>query len=78
MTPAEIILTGLAALLLGFSKTGISGGGVLVVPLLASVFAGKTSMGVMLPMLIFGDVLATAYQLSVRTHLHVTLRFASA
>jgi len=68
LTLAEIILTGLAALLVGFSKTGISGGGVLVVPLLASVFPGKTSLGVMLPMLIFGDILATAYH-GRRVHL---------
>jgi len=73
LTPADIILTGLAALLVGFSKTGISGGGVLVVPLLASVFAGKTSLGVMLPMLIFGDVLATAYH-GRRVHLPTLLK----
>jgi len=73
MTPVEIALIVLAALILGFSKTGISGGGVLVVPLLASVFAGKTSMGVMLPMLIFGDVLATAYH-GRRVHLPTLLK----
>lgn len=50
-----------AALLVGVSKTGIPGAGILVVPLLAMAFGGRQSVGVMLPMLIFGDCFAVAW-----------------
>jgi uncharacterized membrane protein YfcA len=48
----------LAAILVGFSKTGIPGVGILVVPILAAAFGGRQSIGIMLPMLIFGDYFA--------------------
>lgn len=51
----------LAALLIGISKTGLSGLLILVIPLLASVFGGKASTGMILPMLIVGDVFALFY-----------------
>ena len=50
-----------AALFVGISKTGIPGTGILVVPLLAFVFGGRPSVGVMLPMLIFADCFAVAW-----------------
>ncbi|HET6456878.1 MAG TPA: sulfite exporter TauE/SafE family protein [Armatimonadota bacterium] len=50
-----------AALLVGISKTGVPGVGILVVPLLASTFGGRQSVGIMLPMLIMGDVFAVAW-----------------
>ena len=50
-----------AALLVGFTKTGVPGLGMLVVPLLAAAFGAKASAGVMLPMLLFGDFFAVAY-----------------
>lgn len=50
-----------AALLVGFSKTGIGGLMMLVIPILASVFGGKESTGVILPMLLAGDVFAVWY-----------------
>ena len=50
-----------AALFIGISKTGIPGVGILVVPLLAYGFGGRLSIGVMLPMLIMGDVFAVAW-----------------
>ena len=40
------------ALLLGMAKTGVQGAGMLSVPLLAIAFGGKTSSGLMLPMLL--------------------------
>lgn len=49
------------ALLVGISKTGIPGAGILVVPLLAAAFGGRSSVGVMLPMLIFGDIFAVLW-----------------
>lgn len=51
----------LAALLIGVSKTGISGLLTLVIPILAAVFGGKASTGIILPMLIVGDVFALFY-----------------
>jgi len=50
-----------AALFVGVSKTGIPGVWILVVPLLAYGFGGRLSIGVMLPMLIMGDVFAVAW-----------------
>lgn len=54
-------LIAVAALLIGFSKTGIGGVTMIAVPLLATVFGGRVSTGIILPMLITGDVLAIAY-----------------
>ncbi|WKY45063.1 sulfite exporter TauE/SafE family protein [Eubacteriaceae bacterium ES2] len=51
----------LAALLIGVSKTGISGMLTLVIPILAAVFGGKASTGIILPMLIVGDIFALFY-----------------
>lgn len=51
----------IAAFLVGFSKTGIGGVMMLAIPILASVFGGKDSTGIMLPMLLVGDVFAIWY-----------------
>ena len=51
----------IAALFVGMSKTGIYGLGVLVAPLLAGVFGGKVSAGLLLPMLSMADILAVIY-----------------
>lgn len=50
-----------AALFVGISKTGVPGIGILVVPLLAYGFGGRLSAGVMLPMLIVGDIFAVSW-----------------
>ncbi len=55
---ATIIFT---ALLVGFSKTGIGGTIMLVIPFLATVFGGKDSTGILLPMLLAGDIFAIWY-----------------
>jgi len=54
-----------AAFLVGFSKTGIPGLGILIVPMLATVFPVKLSIGALLPMLLLGDLFAI-----VRYHRH--------
>ncbi|MDA3845628.1 MAG: sulfite exporter TauE/SafE family protein [Vallitaleaceae bacterium] len=51
----------IVALLVGFSKTGISGVGMLNILLVASIFGGKLSTGIILPMLLVGDVIAVKY-----------------
>lgn len=50
-----------AALLIGLSKTGIAGTGVLMVPLMAGNFPAAASSGLMLPILVAGDVFAIVW-----------------
>jgi len=49
------------AFLVGISKTGIPGLGILPVPLMAAILPAKASVGVLLPMLIFADIFAAGY-----------------
>ncbi|MDP4089125.1 MAG: sulfite exporter TauE/SafE family protein, partial [Bacillota bacterium] len=51
----------IAAVLIGFSKTGIGGASMPVIPIIAGVFGGKESTGIMLPMLLIGDAFALYY-----------------
>jgi uncharacterized protein len=51
----------LCAVLTGASKTGIPGLSILVVPLMAMVLPSRDSTGVLLGMLILGDMFAVAY-----------------
>lgn len=48
-------------LLIGMAKTGLSGAGFMIVPIMAGIFGGKLSVGIVLPMLIFADVFAVNY-----------------
>ncbi len=52
---------GLAVFLLGLSKSGIKGIGIIIVVILAFVFGEKASTGILLPMLICADVFAVIY-----------------
>lgn len=61
LTEVQWILVIIAAFMVGFSKTGISGMIMLVIPILASVFGGKESTGVLLPLLVVGDFFAVWY-----------------
>ncbi len=54
-------LIGVCAILIGMSKTGVPGVSMLVVPTMAMIFGGKTSTGVLLPILITADLFAVAY-----------------
>jgi uncharacterized membrane protein YfcA len=49
------------ALLTGMAKTGVHGAGMITVPMLAAVFGGKLSSGVMLPLLVMADVAGVWY-----------------
>lgn len=51
----------LSAVLIGLTKTGVPGIGILAIPLLAAVLPAKQSTGFVLPMLIMADVIAVAY-----------------
>lgn len=52
---------GIAVFLLGLSKSGIKGIGIIIVVILAFVFGEKASTGILLPMLICADVFAVIY-----------------
>lgn len=58
---AQWISICLAGFLLGVSKSGIKGIGIVIILILAFVFGEKVSTGVLLPMLVFADVLAVIY-----------------
>ena len=51
----------LSALLIGMSKAGVKGMGMLAIPIMAAVFGGKISAGLVLPMLSFADIFAVYY-----------------
>jgi hypothetical protein len=48
----------IAALLIGISRTAISGLAILAIPLMASLFGGRASTGIILPMLVVADTYA--------------------
>ena len=60
LTTSQFMMAATAAFLVGFSKTGMPGLGILIVPLMAAAFPAKASVGVLLPILLFGDVFAVA------------------
>ncbi|GAA0922485.1 sulfite exporter TauE/SafE family protein [Streptomyces thermoalcalitolerans] len=63
----EFTALALAALLVGFSKTAVSGAGTVSLAVFAAVLPARASTGVLLPILIAGDVLAV---LTYRRHAH--------
>jgi uncharacterized protein len=60
-TTVDLILFLVVALCIGLSKTGVHGAGMIAVPLLAVVFGGQKSSGIMLPMLCLADVMGVWY-----------------
>ena len=54
-------MEGFAAFTIGLSKSGIKGIATIFVTLMAIVFGGKSSTGVLLPLLIVGDIFAVIY-----------------
>lgn len=63
----EWFLAVLASLLVGIAKTGITGLSLLFVSIFAAIMPAKRSTGVVLPLLIVGDIVAV---LSYRKHAH--------
>lgn len=57
----DLLIIGLVSLLIGMAKTGVHGAGMLAVPLLAAVFGGKLSSGMLLPVLVMADVFGVRY-----------------
>ncbi|WP_394748040.1 sulfite exporter TauE/SafE family protein [Spongiimicrobium salis] len=50
-----------AAFIMGISKSGIKGIGIVIVTLMALAFGAKESTGIMMPLLIAGDIYAVSY-----------------
>ncbi len=55
------LLVFLAALIQGLGKAGLKGLGAIIVTLMALVFGGKASTGVLIPLMIVADVFAVIY-----------------
>ena len=60
----------ICGILIGMAKTGLSGAGLMIVPIMANIFGGKISVGIVLPMLIFADLFAVNYY-----HRHANWRY---
>lgn len=58
---SSFLLFLLVGLLVGMSKVGIFGVSKIAVPILAIIFGGKSSSGIMLPILIMADVFGATY-----------------
>jgi uncharacterized membrane protein YfcA len=61
LTGSEWVWIIVAAVLIGFSKTGISAFSMPVIPIIALIYGGKESTGMILPLLIIGDIFAIYY-----------------
>jgi hypothetical protein len=55
------LLMALCALFIGMSKVGVPGVSMIVVPVLAIIFGGKQSTGVLLPILMIADLFGVLY-----------------
>jgi len=54
-------VSALCAVLVGIAKTGIPGFGILAVPLMAAVLPARSSVGILLGILILADLFAAGY-----------------
>lgn len=55
------VIVVLCAIFIGFSKSGLPNSGILVVTVLMFIFPAKESIGILLPMLIVGDIFAVIF-----------------
>lgn len=60
LSPAEWATLFSAAILIGLTKAGLDGGSLIAVPLMALVFGARPSSGLLLGILMAGDVIAVA------------------
>lgn len=60
-SPNELIIFLVVAVFIGMSKTGIHGAGMVAVPMLAIIFGGQLSSGILLPILCLADVMGVWY-----------------
>ena len=57
----SLLLALIAAFIMGISKGGVKGVGILSITLLAIIYGAKNSTGILLPLLIVGDILGVIY-----------------
>jgi uncharacterized membrane protein YfcA len=57
----DAVIIAIVALFIGMAKTGVHGAGMMAVPLMAMVFGGQLSSGIMLPMLCLADAMGVWY-----------------
>ncbi|MCU0358183.1 MAG: sulfite exporter TauE/SafE family protein [Cyclobacteriaceae bacterium] len=57
----ELVMVLLVALFIGMAKTGVHGAGMMAVPMMAYVFGGQLSSGLVLPLLLLADVFGVWY-----------------
>lgn len=70
LTNFDWFLAFLGAILLGIGKAGLKGIGIVIVTIMAIVFGGKQSTGVLIPMMVVADVFAVIYY-----HRHTQWKF---
>ncbi len=73
--PWQWTLAILAALVVGISKAGIGGLGMLAVLIFAQIFPAKQATGVVLPLLCFGDIMAAAAYRQHANWMHIRRLF---
>lgn len=70
LSTTDLLTIAVVALFIGMSKTGVQGTGMIAVPMLASVFGGQLSSGIMLPILCLADIFGVWYY-----HRHAEWRY---
>jgi len=60
-TAWQMAVLAFCSMLIGFSKTGVPTAGIFVAAILAGVFPARESVGLLLPILIIGDIFAIVY-----------------
>lgn len=71
----DLLLFYAVALCVGMSKTGVHGAGMIAVPLLASIFGGRLSSGMLLPMLVLADFMGVKYYHQHASWKHLKILF---
>ncbi|UCG59251.1 MAG: sulfite exporter TauE/SafE family protein [Phycisphaerales bacterium] len=71
LDPLGWVVVAICAILVGITKVGIPGLGILVVPLIATVLPARSSVGVLLGILILADLFAVGYHRHNARWLHV-------
>ena len=61
LSTLQWVALGFSGMLLGMSKSGIKGIGIIIVVIMAFVFGEKASTGVLVPMLVCADIFAVIY-----------------
>ena len=67
LTPSAWFLIALCVTFMGANKTGIVGINLIAIPILATIFGGKASTGILLPFMVMADLFAIiSYRNSIR------------